>query len=94
MDNSLIKTNNYTVFTFTSTSNALKAERLLMDIKAEFILMPTLREISSSCGLSVKMAPENQSVYYQYLIDHNIDIDGTYIVEKQGKKNLITKARM
>ncbi|NLT20084.1 MAG: DUF3343 domain-containing protein [Syntrophomonadaceae bacterium] len=94
MDNSLIKTNNYTVFTFTSTSNALKAEKLLKEIKAEFLIMPTLREISSSCGLSIKLASENQPVYYQYLIDHNVDIDGAYNVEKQGKKNLVTKARL
>ncbi|MGI5880375.1 MAG: DUF3343 domain-containing protein [Syntrophomonadaceae bacterium] len=94
MNNSLIKTNNYIVFTFISTSHALKAEQLLKEINAEFIIMPTLREISSSCGLSVKLASENHSNYYQYLIDHNVDIDGAYNVEKQSKKNLITKARL
>ncbi len=94
MNNNLLKSDNYYVFTFSSTSHALKAERVLKALKAEFLVIPTLREISTSCGLSVKISPEKASQYYDDLIKNKVDIDGIYQVEKQGREKQISKIEM
>lgn len=46
----------YFLFTFDSTHYAIKAQKLLHDLKV--ITMPTLREISASCGISLKVQPQ------------------------------------
>lgn len=48
--------NEYFLFTFDSTHFAIKAQRLLKDLKV--ITMPTLREISASCGMSLRVQPQ------------------------------------
>lgn len=67
MDNQLMKASQYCLFTFATTSYALKAERVLKEIDAEFMVVPTLREISSSCGLAVKFFPDRLEEYAQEL---------------------------
>ena len=46
----------YYLFTFDSTHYAIKAQKLLSGLNA--VTMPTLREISASCGISLKVLPE------------------------------------
>ncbi|MDD3269884.1 MAG: DUF3343 domain-containing protein [Syntrophomonadaceae bacterium] len=91
MNKQLLSCNSYCLFTFASTSQALKAEKLLKTNEAEFLVMPTLREISTSCGLAVKIAPENFKDYYNMLIQGKVSIDGVFEVEKEGRKNHINK---
>lgn len=88
---SLMKAEKYCLFTFNTTSHALKAEKILKALGAEFLIVPTLREISSSCGLSVKLSLENMEKYYKDLIDNKIPVEGVFKVEKEGKKNNISK---
>lgn len=85
----LIRINKYCLFTFQATAHALKAEKVLKSANSEFTIIPTLREISTSCGLSIKVRPDNFDVTSQILATHKIPIDGIYRVEKQGKKNFI-----
>jgi hypothetical protein len=87
----IIRADNYCVFTFASTSYALKAEKTLKAVNAEFVLAPTLREISTSCGLSVKFRPENYDYYRQVLDDNRVSIEGAYKICRIGDKNQITK---
>ncbi|MEN6324811.1 MAG: DUF3343 domain-containing protein [Syntrophomonas sp.] len=91
MNNQLISRKNYCLFTFASTSQALKAEKVLKTNEAEFLIMPTLREISASCGLSVKIAPENFKDYYDILLEQKVIVDGLFQVEKEGNKNHINR---
>lgn len=44
----------YFLITFSSTHTAIAAQNYLKG-KATFYVMPTLRQISSSCGISVKI---------------------------------------
>jgi hypothetical protein len=81
MDKSLLKLKNYGVFTFISTSQALKAERVLKDASADFLIMPTPREISTSCGLAVKTAEKDLDSYYQTLLDNRVQVDAVYRVQ-------------
>lgn len=90
----LISIKKYCVITFSSTSHALKAERMMNENKREFLLTPTLREISSSCGLSLKFKPEHLELYYAELMKKNIAIDEVYEVEVIGKKNFLNKRVM
>lgn len=94
MSNNLLKSQIYCVFTFAATAHALKAEKVLKGSEAEFIVIPTLREISTSCGLSVKINPDNLNEYHNELVSNGVVIDGAYHVEKQGKKNIIEKIEM
>lgn len=88
---SIIRLNNFCLFTFQATSHALKAEKVLKSVDSEFTVIPTLREISTSCGLSIKVRPNNYEAINQILSTHKVPIEAVYKVEKQGKKHLIEK---
>lgn len=90
----LLNIKKYCVITFSSTSHALKAEKIMKENKREFLITPTLREISSSCGLSLKFKPEYLDLFYKELMAKNISIDEVYEVEIIEKKNVIKKKAM
>lgn len=86
MASALLKLKDYSVFTFGSTSQALKAERVLKVAAADFLIMPTPREISTSCGLAVKVAPADQVSTHHLLLDKNVQVEAIYrVAEKDGK---------
>lgn len=87
----LLDLDDYCVFTFATTSYALKAEKELKNAGAAFIIMPTLREISSSCGLSVKVRPEHRKDTHRILTETEVPIEAVYHVHRQNKKNEVTK---
>jgi len=88
MTKSLFKLHDYGVFTFISTSHALKAERVLKNTSAEFLMMPTPREISTSCGLAVKVALDAIPLCHEILHNNRVDIDGAFRVTTiDGKKH-------
>jgi len=89
MDNSLLNLTEFYLFTFVSTSNALKAESILKEQSFDFIVIPTLREISSSCGLSIKVRPADVEKCRLIFVDSHIKAEKYYHVLKEGKKYLI-----
>jgi hypothetical protein len=62
-------------------------------MEAKFIIMPTLREISASCGLSIKIYPENVEPYYNMLTNQNVAVQGVYHVQKINRKNNVNKIK-
>lgn len=76
----LFKLKEYGIFTFKSTSQALKAERTLKEASAHFLLMPTPREISASCGLAVKLALKDLTHYQDILVNNRVEIESIYQV--------------
>jgi len=46
----------YYLAVFESAHQAIAAQQLLQDL--EVVVMPTLREISASCGISLRIKPE------------------------------------
>lgn len=48
----------YYLITFANTNTAMAAQKQLKG-KLDFHIMPTLREISGSCGISVKIQPSS-----------------------------------
>lgn len=91
MDNQLLKASQYCLFTFATTSYALKAERVLKEVDADFMVVPTLREISSSCGLSVKFLPDKLEQYASELKNRQVIIESAYRVQRNGHRNTIEK---
>lgn len=91
MHKELINMNEFYLFTFISTSHALKAEKVLKKVEGEYIMIPTLREISSSCGLSIKIAPPFLKEYQELFKENKVALDGTYYVTKEQGKNLVRK---
>lgn len=91
MGKNLLNLDEFYVFTFATTSHALKAEKVLKQVGLEFIIVPTLREISSSCGLSVKTPPDLVNDINVRLEEEQVPVDAIYYVKKQGTRNQVTK---
>lgn len=85
----LIKLHDYCVIAFASTSGALRGEKLMKEARQEFVVMPTPREISASCGLSLKIKPEDAEKSYQVLQDGGVEISGVYHLKREGKRKSI-----
>lgn len=86
----LIKLNDYCVVTFASTSGALKGEKLMKAANREFVIMPTPREITTSCGLSFKIRPGDAEESCQVLREGGVEISGVYHLTREGNKKIIT----
>lgn len=89
MTDNLLNLKEFYLFTFAGTSHALQGESVLKAQQAEFIMLPTLREISSSCGLSIKIRPENLENYKQIFRNHRIKVENYYHVKKDGQRYII-----
>lgn len=48
----------YFVFIFESTHKVLKAEKLMVGAGLKFDIIPTPKEFSSECGISIRINPE------------------------------------
>jgi hypothetical protein len=51
----------YTVFTFVSTHHALKAEMVLKHEGLKMMIIPVPREVSSLCGLAIRVSSDLRS---------------------------------
>ncbi len=84
MAQDLFNLKEYGIIAFKSTSQALKAERVLKETSAEFLVIPTPRQISASCGLAVKVAPEDLDFVRSALNDKMVQIEGVYRLTTEG----------
>ncbi len=91
MGHDLFKLKEYGIFTFRSTSQALKAERVLKQSSAQFLLMPTPREISASCGLSVKLDLADLAAYQDMLQNGKVEIEDIYQVISVNQEKKIER---
>lgn len=89
MKDKLINLTDYCVLTFAATSHALKAEKVLKKEQTEFIMMPTLREISTSCGLSIKLEEISLENYLQILENNKVPVEAVYRIQKKDKTNVV-----
>lgn len=86
----LFRATNYIVITFISTHHALEAERLL-EGNIEFIVMPTPREISASCGLSLKINKTDLIRAQEFLGKSNVKDYEFYSMVKNGQESDVVK---
>lgn len=72
----------YLLFTFDSTHAAMAASRALKPLGA--VMMPTLREISVSCGISLRLRPEDREEALSRLAAAGLDGWQLYQVASAG----------
>ncbi len=65
----------YCVITFYSTHYALKAEKVLKDSGLEVELIPVPRELSSNCGISMKLAWPDKDRALATLKDNRVETE-------------------
>ncbi len=77
------------IFTFDSTQQAMRCEK---EMKAEGFavrIIPTPREITASCGLSLRFEKQDQAVIQEKVDRQGLEILGVYRVEKEGLKKKV-----
>lgn len=82
------------VITFRSTHHAIKTEKALKKENLPIKVIPTPREITASCGLSIRFEDEDQEKVFEVVNDlvenENIIIKGIYkIVRTKEKVDII-----
>lgn len=77
------------IVAFNSTHNAIKSEKLLQDANLKVTTLPTPREISASCGISIKFEKVDVDTVKSILSENKIEFKGFYVIEKLegGKRN-------
>lgn len=71
---------------FPSYTHGLALEKLLREEKIKYVIVPTPRELTASCGVSIKYYKENEEAIKKLVQDNSISIIGFYSLEKQYKK--------
>ncbi|KJF25623.1 hypothetical protein TZ02_17685 [Clostridium aceticum] len=78
------------VIVFESTHYAIAAEKLLKQKNYQFDTIPTPREITANCGLSI-MFNENLGHIKKDIEESNIKIKGIYEIKKTAKEKKVTE---
>lgn len=75
----------YYLITFSNTHSAIAAQKFLTG-KLDFLVMPTLREISNSCGISLKIISASLEQIETYMVQFESDhsMYNIYLVYKNG----------
>lgn len=76
----------YGLTTFKSTQFALQAESVLKEEGLIFKTIPTPREVSHSCGLSLLFAIDDLEIIEGLIEEAKIDIDGLYKYTKENHR--------
>ena len=80
----LLHLDDYCVVTFPTTSQALKGEKAMKEREFMFVMMPTPREVSTSCGLAMKLIPGDVEECCETLKSFGVEIAGVFRITKQG----------
>lgn len=81
----------YYVIAFDSTHYAIQGEKTLKEKEIDIKVIPTPREITASCGLSIKFAPEALDMVKRTLEDASILSKGIYRLVKDESGRSATK---
>ena len=82
------------IVAFNSTHHAIRTDKALNEKNLKVTTLPTPREISSSCGISVRFLSEDMDIVIKTLEENEILYHGIFKVERlAGGKKEITKLR-
>lgn len=81
----------FNLIAFNSTNNAIRAEKELKSKDIAVKILPVPREITASCGLSIKINSNDLVKSMNILNLSNIDVAGYYNVSKVGLNRKIEK---
>lgn len=79
------------VVVFESTHYAIAAEKLFKDLKYLVEIIPTPREITASCGLSIKFSEEMLDKVKETLNEANILIKGIYQMIRINNQRIVNQ---
>ena len=68
------------IVSFNSTHHAIRSEKLFGENSLKVMALPTPREITASCGISIKFSFEDMEKIKTILVD--VDIKGIYCISK------------
>jgi hypothetical protein len=77
------------IFTFDSTQQAMRCEKELKEKGFRVRIIPTPREITASCGLSLRFEKMDQGLIQDKVRKQGLEIMGIYRVEKEGLKKRV-----
>lgn len=82
------------IVAFNSTHHAIRTEKLLSENNIKVTTLPTPREISSSCGISVRFLKDDMEKVESIIESNEILYHGVYKIERlEGGKKEVTKLR-
>ncbi|MCC0784737.1 DUF3343 domain-containing protein [Clostridioides sp. ES-S-0108-01] len=70
------------IVSFNSTHHAIRSEKLFGKNSLKVMVLPTPREITASCGISIKFSFEDMEKIKNILVENNVDIKGIYCISK------------
>lgn len=76
------------VVTFVSVNYSMLSEKYLKDAGVKTMMIPSPREITKSCGLSIMINPDQLEEVKKVLIENEVEVSGIFKVE-DGKAELI-----
>lgn len=74
----------YYIISFHSTHHAIGAEKRLLDLKRSVQMIPVPKEISSGCGLALKVLPHEIDDSLSALSEQQIEIANCVFVKQDG----------
>lgn len=86
-----MKIEEYVVLTFNSTHHTLSGEKIFKDNDIGFKTIPTPREITLSCGLSILFALEDLEKVKDLIKKDVLAIKGVYRYNIKGKEKTVTE---
>lgn len=79
------------VIVFESTHYAILAEQFFKDKAYKFTIIPTPREITHSCGLSIRFTQDQLEDIKETIEEFNIDIKGIYKMKKIANERVVSQ---
>ncbi|WP_455543720.1 DUF3343 domain-containing protein [Intestinibacter sp.] len=77
------------IISFNSTHQAIKCDKIFGKNEMDYAVLPTPREITQSCGISIKFSIENIDNVKEIIDENQIEYKGMYKIFKQdGKKQV------
>lgn len=76
-------TDNFYVISFDSTHHAIRAEKLFKEHNLNIRMMPTPREITASCGLSIRFEVADLDEVEDIIQSEDLSIKGKYEIKRE-----------
>ena len=70
------------IVSFNSTNHAMRLDKLLIENSVKAITLPTPREITASCGISIRFLYQDIESVKNILIQNNIEYKGIYKITR------------
>ena len=70
------------IVSFNSTNHAMRLDKLLIENSVKATTLPTPREITASCGISIRFLYQDIESVKNILIQNNIEYKGIYKITR------------